>query len=80
MKNKMYENDISEVIAILDAGYSSDCEIDKDKVNNVIKKISKKIDDDFLNGRVDALNENIGKTSKSKKQICDLYNKSIFIS
>ena len=38
MKNKMYENDISEVIAILDAGYSSDCEIDKDKVNNVIKK------------------------------------------
>jgi len=75
VKNKMYENDISEVIAILDAGYSSDCEIDKDKVNNVIKKISKKIDDDFLNGRVDALNENIGKTSKSKKQICDLYNK-----
>lgn len=75
MKNNIYENDISEVIAILNSGYSSDCDIDKEKINNVLNKICKKIDDDFLNGRAEALNNNIGKTTKIKKQICDLYNR-----
>lgn len=75
MKKNIYENDITEVVAILDSGYSSDCEIDKEKIDIVLKKISKKMDDDFLNERADLLKANIVNTNKTKKQICDLYNK-----
>lgn len=74
MINNTYEDDKTEVSSILGSMYSSYNDSDKEKVEIVVKRITSKIGNEFLDGRGDTLKYYINKSSKAKKMITALYD------